>query len=112
MAMLIVSAFEDIYGDGTSITKGIPLFVFNYMDYKLWDKYATELRGEKTQENSVERRQFFVNLGCTDLGLDIFDDFIFHEPEEVQSIIFREQMLTRQMVSQTMQRLTVLEILQ
>lgn len=69
--------FEDIYGDGTSITKGIPLFVFNYMDYKLWDKYATELRGEKTKENSVERRQFFVNLGCTDLGLDIFDDFYF-----------------------------------
>ncbi len=35
------------------------------------------LRGEKTKENSIERRQFFADLGCTDFGLDIFDDFYF-----------------------------------
>lgn len=69
--------FTGIYGDGTEISNGIPLFVFNYLDYKLWEKYADELRGEKTKEGSKERNEFFETIGCSDLGLKVFEQFYF-----------------------------------
>jgi len=69
--------FNDIYGDGTENSRGIPLFIFNYIDYKIWEKYCDELRGEKTRENSEVRKEFFKTLGCSDLGLDLFDKFYF-----------------------------------
>lgn len=69
--------FNSIYGDGTSVSKGIPLFVFNYLDYKLWEKYANELRGEKKKEGSKERSEFFSMLGCSDFGLKVFEQFYF-----------------------------------
>jgi len=69
--------FAKIYGDGKTISKGIPLFVFNYLDYKLWEKYANEFRGKKTKEGSIERTKFFNSLGCTDFGLKVFEQFYF-----------------------------------
>lgn len=69
--------FIAIYGNGTAISKGIPLFVFNYLDYKLWEKYADELRGEKTKEGGKERTEFFAKLGCGDFGLKVFEQFYF-----------------------------------
>lgn len=69
--------FTDIYGDGTIKSNGIPLFVFNYLDYKLWEKYLNVLRGEKTTEGSSERRAFFDTLGCSDFGLKLFEQFYF-----------------------------------
>lgn len=69
--------FTDIYGDGTVKSKGIPLFVFNYLDYKLWEKYANKLRGEKTKEGDKERAGFFSELGCGDFGLKVFEQFYF-----------------------------------
>ncbi len=69
--------FNDIYGDGKTISKGIPLYVFNYLDYKLWEMYDSELRGEKLKENSIERLIFFAKLGCSDFGLKVFDQFYF-----------------------------------
>jgi len=69
--------FTAIYGDGTAKSKGIPLFVFNYLDYKLWQKYANVLRGEKTKEGDKERTDFFTTLGCGDFGLKIFEQFYF-----------------------------------
>ncbi|MDR2044517.1 MAG: DUF262 domain-containing protein [Clostridium sp.] len=69
--------FADIYGNGAEKSKGIPLFMFNYLDYKLWKKYADELRGEKTKEGSRDRREFFVSLGCGDFGLKVFEQFYF-----------------------------------
>jgi hypothetical protein len=69
--------FTSIYGDGTEISKGIPLFVFNYLDYKLWEKYADELRGEKAKEGNRERTAFFTALGCGDFGLKVFEQFYF-----------------------------------
>lgn len=69
--------FTKIYGDGTLKSYGIPLFVFNYLDYKLWEKYFNELRGEKTKEGSSERKIFFETLGCNDFGLKIFEQFYF-----------------------------------
>jgi hypothetical protein len=69
--------FVGIYGDGVEISKGIPLFIFNYLDYKLWAKYADELRGEKTKEGSRERNDFFAVLGCGDFGLKVFEQFYF-----------------------------------
>jgi len=69
--------FAGIYGDGEAKSAGIPLFIFNYLDYKLWEKYADELRGEKTKEGSKERKLFFENLGCDDFGLKVFEQFYF-----------------------------------
>lgn len=69
--------FSSIYGDGTVRSNGIPLLVFNYLDYKLWEKYYNELRGEKTKEGSAERKIFFENLGCSDFGLKLFEQFYF-----------------------------------
>lgn len=69
--------FVSIYGDGTTASRGVPLFVFNYMDYKLWHKYNEELRGNKLKEGSSARKVFFESLGCSDMGLDVFDKFYF-----------------------------------
>lgn len=69
--------FSDIYGDGSKKSNGIPLFVFNYLDYKLWEKYSIELRGEKTKEGSRDRIDFFKTLGCGDFGLKVFEQFYF-----------------------------------
>lgn len=69
--------FDEIYGNGSTVSKGIPLFIFNYLDYKLWECYSDELRGDKTKEGSPERNNFFKKLGCSDFGLKIFDQFYF-----------------------------------
>ncbi|MBQ9650246.1 MAG: DUF262 domain-containing protein [Prevotella sp.] len=69
--------FNRIYGDGSKKTKGIPLFVFNYMDYCLWYKYATTLAGEELKKDDSKRRAFFDELGCSDFGLDVFKQFYF-----------------------------------
>ena len=69
--------FAAIYGDGKEISKGVPLFVFNYLDYKLWEKYANDLRGKKTKEGDKERVNFFDALGCGDFGLKVFEQFYF-----------------------------------
>lgn len=66
--------FEKIYKQGFS---NIPLFVFNYMDYILWKKYADALRGNKTKKGSKERNKFFEELGCSDFELDPFNNFYF-----------------------------------
>lgn len=70
-------SFSEVYGDGNVRSNGIPLFVFNFLDYKLWEKYFDELRGEKTTEGSAERKIFFENLGCSDFGLKLFEQFYF-----------------------------------
>ncbi len=70
--------FTEIYGDGTVASRGVPLFIFNYLDFKIWDKYDTGLRGERLKEESRERREFFNDLlGCDDFGLKVFDQFYF-----------------------------------
>jgi hypothetical protein len=46
-------------------------------NYKLWAKYAEELRGERTKEGSTERTDFFKTLGCADFGLKVFEQFYF-----------------------------------
>ncbi|MDY6206836.1 MAG: DUF262 domain-containing protein [Prevotella sp.] len=69
--------FINIYGDGTQKSKGIPLFVFNYMDYQLWKKYAETLSGKKLRETDSERQIFFHELGCSDFGQKVFEQFYF-----------------------------------
>ena len=72
-----VQNFVSIYGDGTERSKGVPLFVFNYLDYRLWRMYNAELQGEKTKETDSTRKEFFRRLGCGDFGLKVFDQFYF-----------------------------------
>lgn len=67
-------AFTDIYRQGKA---DIPLFIFNYTDYKIWRKYASQVRGEKLKKGSAERNAFFASLGCSDFELDPFNNFYF-----------------------------------
>ena len=71
------SEFNTIYGNGSTVSKGVPLFVFNYLDYKLWKLYENEIRGEKLKPTDQKRIEFFEKLGCSDFGLEIFDKFYF-----------------------------------
>ena len=73
----VKTKFVAIYGDGHEASAGIPFFIFNYLDYKLWNLYDTDLRGEQYKEGSKERREFFEKLGCSDFGLKVFDQFYF-----------------------------------
>ena len=66
--------FKSIYKQGKD---DIPLFVFNYTDYKLWKKYADALRGNKLAGKSPKRRAFFEDLGCSDFELEPFNNFYF-----------------------------------
>ena len=66
--------FNRIYPIGSC---NIPLYVFNYTDYKLWKKYVVELRGNKAKKNSRNRKDFFNSLGCSDFELDAFNNFYF-----------------------------------
>lgn len=66
--------FDSIYPIGTF---NIPLYVFNYTDYKLWKKYTDELRGNKEKKGSRNRIEFFSALGCSDFELEPFKNFYF-----------------------------------
>ncbi len=69
--------FDLIYGNGTQASKGVQLYIFNYTDYILWSKYASEIRGKGYGKDNRERIAFFESLGCSDFGLDTFDNFYF-----------------------------------
>lgn len=69
--------FDSIYGDGSEASHGVPLFVFNYLDFRLWKKYSDDLRGGKYREGDRERERFFSELGCGDFDLAAFDQFYF-----------------------------------
>lgn len=72
---ILKDIFDAIYGDGQKESDGVPLFVFNYMDFRIWKYYADTLRGESIKKESPERKAFFAQLGCNDFGLDIFNQF-------------------------------------
>lgn len=69
--------FCAIFGNGETASDGVPLFVFNYLDYLIWKKYEEELRGEKTRTASAKRKAFFAELGCSSFELNVFDQFYF-----------------------------------
>ena len=77
----LVVELEDVERDFYSIypvgSYNIPLYVFNYTDYKLWKKYADELRGNRAKKGSRNRIEFFNDLGCSDFELDPFNNFYF-----------------------------------
>ena len=68
--------FAGIYGDGHVPSKGIPQFIFNYLDYKIWDEYHQKLKG-KSKLRGMERINFFKSIGCSDFGLEVFEHFYF-----------------------------------
>ena len=72
--------FYEIYGDGKTVetaSKGIPLFIFNYLDFRIWLKYFDQIRGKNLSKENKQRVDFFCNLGCTDFDLKSFDLFYF-----------------------------------
>lgn len=66
-----------VFGGGNGRSRGVPLFVFNYMDYRLWCAYAEQVEGKQLKDNNDLRRQFFEQLGCKDFGLEAFNRFYF-----------------------------------
>jgi uncharacterized protein with ParB-like and HNH nuclease domain len=66
--------FSSIYKEGSM---NIPLFVFNFTDYKIWVKYANEIRGNQTKKDAKKRISFFEDLGCSDFDLEPFNSFYF-----------------------------------
>jgi len=71
----LANEYFESYAEELENSARIPLFVFNYLDYKIWKLYAEQLRGYKEEHH--ERKQFFEKLGCSDFGLDIFQKFYF-----------------------------------
>ncbi len=69
--------FEMIYGNGTEASRGVPLFIFNYLDYRLWRLYDQTMRGKNYKKENRERREFFDGIGCSDFELKAFDQFYF-----------------------------------
>lgn len=69
--------FNEIYGNGNEVSRGIPLFIFNYLDYLIWEEYHDSLKGERTTIRSNQRVNFFEKLGCSDFGLEVFQNFYF-----------------------------------
>jgi hypothetical protein len=68
--------FNAVFGDGSAITKGIPLFVFNYLDYAIWHRYFEDLRGDPAKNDEVVSA-FFERMGCTKFDLNMFHHFYF-----------------------------------
>ncbi len=68
-------AFVEIYGDGTEASKGIPLFIFNYLDYKIWTIYMKELRGDSSRDS--KKQEVFDRFGCSNIDLEYFKRFYF-----------------------------------
>lgn len=69
--------FDRIYGNGTKVSQGIPLYVFNYLDYRIWKYYADTVRGDDEKADSPARVAFFTSLGSPVFKLDVFRDFYF-----------------------------------
>lgn len=79
-----ISIFNSIYPHGFY---NIPLYVFNYMDYKLWKKYVIELRGNKARKNSESRISFLNHWAVVILSWIILIISIFLGRGKVWSII-------------------------
>lgn len=60
-----------------SIGNSIPLFVFNYLDYKIWKFYSENAKGEGLKNESKKREDFFSKIGCESFDLNIFKQFYF-----------------------------------
>lgn len=76
--------FKKIYvnGEDNENRKQIPLFIFNYLDYKLWKLYYEQIRGNY-KEKDIENF-FKEELGIKDwnqegsiINKDVFDSFYF-----------------------------------
>ena len=94
-----ICEFQTIYGDGTVKSKGIPLFIFNYLDYRIWRLYADTLRGNTDQRVSRDK-EFNQLLGCYDLDREVFDSFYFSRTRRslehfyAQALVSKEDKLT------------------
>lgn len=67
--------FNAVFKAGSN---SIPLYVFNYTDYRIWKKYSDDVRGKRLKKGAPKREEFFKNtLGCEDFELDFFDTFYF-----------------------------------
>lgn len=78
--------FNRIYPIGSC---NIPLYVFNYTDYKLWKKYVVELRGNKAK-NSRSRIDFSIHWVVVILSWILSITSISLEQEKVWSIIIHK----------------------
>lgn len=72
---------QKIFGDGKNASSGIPLFIFNYLDYKIWKLYYTDFQGKG--QNEEINKEFIAKFGCNleenkkTLNLSVFKNFFF-----------------------------------
>ena len=72
---------QKIFGDGKNASSGIPLFIFNYLDYKIWKLYYTDFQGKG--QNEEINKEFIAKFGCNleknkkTLNLSVFQNFFF-----------------------------------
>ena len=87
--------FTDIYGNGEDAKScGIPLFVFNYLDYTIWEKYVQELRGKELKADNKDRKALYESLGCSDFGLELFQKFYFSRTRKSLEHFFPQHQAT------------------
>ena len=72
-----LAELRKIFGNGNIASSGISLFVFNYLDYKIWKLYK-ECKSDDFKNDFKET--FGCNLGSDkdkDLNLNVFKNFFF-----------------------------------
>ena len=87
--------FITVYGNGQKEkSHGIPVFVFNYLDYTIWEKYVQELRGKELKADNKDRKAFYESLGCSDFGLELFQKFYFSRTRKSLEHFFPQHQAT------------------
>jgi hypothetical protein len=86
--------FNSIFGDGTQVSKGIPVYIFNYLDYKIWEKYFDEMKGREFEVGDNNRIAFFESLGCSDFDLNSLNNFYFSRTRNSLEHFFAQALAT------------------
>jgi hypothetical protein len=86
--------FNSIFGDGTQASKGIPVYIFNYLDYKIWEKYFDEMKGREFEAGDSGRIAFFESLGCSDFDLNSLNNFYFSRTRNSLEHFFAQALAT------------------
>ena len=73
----LVRVFGNCDDQAQSKGNSIPLFVFNYLDYKIWKFYSENAKGEGLKNESQKRKDFFSKIGCESFDLNVFKNFYF-----------------------------------
>ena len=79
-----LAELRKIFGNGNIASSGISPFVFNYLDYKIWELYRSKFQTEKNEKQDEDfYKNFKSKFGCdlrgneNVLNLNVFKNFFF-----------------------------------